>query len=122
MGTSVSAFSDEVKHLIYERGDGRCDWCWLKAPDGDFHHRCARGMGGSDDEALGETSNGCLLHRGCHTYLEDHPDKARAWGFRVDSGVDPKTVPIRLYVGWVLLDDLGGVVGTDDAVTVVATG
>ncbi len=119
---SVSAFSWDVKHTIFERAEGRCEWCWLAAPDGDFHHRCARGMGGSLDEVLGRAGNGVLLHRGCHNYLEANPDRARALGFRVDQGIDPKTVPIRLLTGWVLLDDLGGVVGTDDPVTVVATG
>jgi hypothetical protein len=68
------------------------------------HHRTRRRDGGD------RLSNLLALHPGCHTYITEHPEEAKANGWIVPalSDAPPTTVPVRIVGAWWLLRDDGG--------------
>jgi hypothetical protein len=104
---SVSAFTQEVKAIIWERAHGFCDRCGLPVQYGVCHHRCPRRAGGSSREDLGLPSNGVLLHNSCHDFVESHRKIAAQLGFLVGYGRTPNESPILLWKGWHMLHDDG---------------
>lgn len=71
------------------------------------NHRANRGMGGSRD--LNQLSNLVAACFWCNGWFEDHPEEARANGWKLRRGDDPLLVAVRYPDGrrWVL-DDEGG--------------
>ena len=103
---------DALRPVILRRSGGRCEiavpnQCLGRAPvmmveqaDGqevpvaaNVHHRRPRGQGGSNDPAN-------LLHlcgsgtTGCHGYIESNRTVARANGWLLEFGQDPRIVPV----------------------------
>ena len=72
-----------------------------------MHHRKKRGQGG-----LWEPQNVVAVcgdgTRGCHGWIESHPDRASAIGFHVRPWFDPAEVPILYRLTyWALLTPEG---------------
>lgn len=98
--------------IVLDRAGGMCEVCGA-APASNVHHRRGRGMGGTRRAihspawllavcGMGNTS-------GCHGRIEGDRTEAEANGWAVGWQVeDVSTVPVRLAVGLVLLDDEGG--------------
>jgi 5-methylcytosine-specific restriction protein A len=103
----ASAFTPEVKELIYRRAKGRCDRCGLPVNGMHFHHRNPRRMGGSDNIALGLPSNGLLLHPLCHDVIESKRKISAELGFILGVAQDPMEWPVYLWSGWALLNEDG---------------
>ena len=72
-----------------------------------IHHRRPRGMGGSDDPLTNTSANGLHFCYGCHDGAEKHRQTALDRGWLVPQGVDPASVPVRLFDGLYLLDAVG---------------
>jgi hypothetical protein len=73
-----------------------------------LHHRSARGMGGTKDPAINDSTNLLLLcgtgTTECHGRVEHDPTWATEHGYRVPSWEDPATVSVTHYSrGWILL-------------------
>lgn len=105
-------FDHKVKEIVQSRDRGICQWSGrhLGENEGDVHHRRARGRGGSEAAWINSPANLVLLSRESHRYIEEHPDDARARGFRLDAGQHPALTPVIDYVGDVLYyDETGGV-------------
>ena len=102
------AFSPEVCELVIVRSNRRCERCGLSLERAHFHHRDARGMGGTSLDRLGFASNCLLLHPRCHQWIEDHPRISTSLGHMVVPPDVALEVPVRLWDGWFLLDDMGG--------------
>lgn len=112
-------FSPEVQVLIWERAGGECELrgfraidCW--GPLG-FHHRKAKGSGGSRDGELGRASNGLLPCAAHHVnWIHAHPGAAGDLGLLLSKA--PRIRPAQERVSfdggltwWYLTDDGGKV-------------
>ena len=104
---SESAFTPEVKQVIYARAHGCCELCGLRTDSGDCHHRRPRGMGGSRDKVLGLPSNGLYLCRRCHDRVESDRQRALVFGWLLETNRVPCARPVRLRDGWFHLGDAG---------------
>ncbi|NED96461.1 HNH endonuclease [Phytoactinopolyspora alkaliphila] len=72
------------------------------------HHRIARGMGGSSDASLNRPANLVTLCEACHRHVEEHPEWAYRAGWKIRGrNVNPASVPIATFYGWVVLCDDG---------------
>lgn len=100
----VGAFSDEVKALILDRSQGRCELCGTRAEGSHFHHRQPRQMGGTSLHGVGGPDNGLYLHPRCHDRVESNRASAYLMGWLVAKQDDPAEVPVRLWDGWHLLN------------------
>lgn len=115
MTQSLSAFTTLAKLLVLKRTQRRCDRCGFPITAGwQFHHRLPRRMGGSSDAVLGMAANCLLLHPRCHDHIESHRAESRLRGLLLSPSVLPEEVPVRLWSGWVLLDNDGGVSPVDE--------
>lgn len=100
----------ERNDKITTRDLQRCARCGVIIwSGGSRHHRKFKSRRGGD-----EVSNGLLLcgsgTTGCHGWAHANPREARMGGFAVESGEDPRLVPVEHAVyGTVWLDDDGGV-------------
>lgn len=100
--------TDEIKALVIAR-DGGC----VRAAAGECfgrvvcNHRANRGMGGS--RQLNRPSNLVAACFFCNGWFEDHPEEARAAGWKLRRTDDPTMVAVKYPDGrrW-LLDDEGG--------------
>lgn len=87
----MSRIPPAVVQAIYERCGGTCEMDmghlpynaepWLTTGRMAFHHRQARGMGGSKGRQQDTTQNLLYLHSECHEYIHRHPDWAREFGY-----------------------------------------
>jgi 5-methylcytosine-specific restriction protein A len=73
-----------------------------------INHRINRGMGGSTDPAVNAPSALIRCCNPCNLWLEDHPDVAYEYGWKVRRPGVPSVIPI-LYPNyrWYLLDNDG---------------
>jgi len=95
----VSRIPPAVILEVEERAAGYCEACGWPAARVEFHHRQARGMGGTGDEQLRradvDTAGNLLrLHPACHAWAHAHPARARALGWIVPSWADPADIPV----------------------------
>ena len=100
-------FSPATADKIRTRARWRCEKCGLPCPAGQIHHRRPRGMGGTKRKETGTTANGVLLHPRCHELIERHRAAAINEGWLVPQALDPVTVPVLMWDGWVYLDEQG---------------
>lgn len=76
----------------------------------DAQHRRARKAGGTADPLIAfGLANLVALCRSDHDWVEQHPDRARELGLRLDDGEAPAETPVRRHGVWVLLADDGSV-------------
>lgn len=105
--------------LVAERAGYACELCGARLHDGDtwsavhsFHHRQARGAGGSSRPEVNSPANVLLLCgsgvTGCHGFIESHRAMAESEGWLVRHGFDPAEVPVtvdRVHVSVLLTHD-----------------
>lgn len=112
----VSGFTPKTRQVIKDRSGGACELCGRSAYGGSIHHRRPRGMGGNKTQVANSPSNGIVLcgHAltpdGCHYWVESNRVKANELGLLLFQHQTPVDVPVRLHLGWVMLDDNGGYV------------
>lgn len=115
------SFSPIARALILDRDHGTCFRCGRTVvwwPTGDarrpetvcpysIHHRRPRGMGGSTDPITDHPANGLTLcgtgTTGCHGWVESHRRQALADGYLLEHPQDPRTAPVRLPAGDLVL-------------------
>lgn len=108
------------RQVVLERAQGRCEVCGLHlhadgegwARDHSFHHRQARGAGGTSREGVNDATN-LLLVCGtgismCHGWIESQRAQAYAFGLLVKHPTDPVTVPLIVFPGRRVLLTLDG--------------
>lgn len=106
---SDGAFSTVVRARIHARAMGRCEVCGAKIHlGGQIHHRQPRGMGGTSDESKGSCANGIWVHPTCHRKIEEQRARALSMGWLVASWDDSRIVPVKMFDGWAILTDEGG--------------
>jgi hypothetical protein len=98
-------FHSEVRGLIRERANNRCEICGMTKYNMQIHHRRPRGMGGDGRATTNVVSNGLLLCAQCHRMVERERATAYDQGWLVHQSVEPWTVPVRRFDGWWLLRD-----------------
>lgn len=121
--TRDTGFSPRVRALIHDRGNGLCEICGAAEIE-QIHHRRPRGMGGTRRASTNQAANGlgvCSVH---HDVAEGqsvtdrfmrriHGSRERSerygWLISKHTAAEPRTVPVRLVYGWVLLDNDGGI-------------
>jgi hypothetical protein len=97
--------------LVITRANGMCEVCG-EAPASNIHHRRPRGMGGtrraihSPAWLLAVCGQGNAS--GCHGRIESDRYAAQVAGWLLGPLEEPSTCPVRLAIGWVVLDDEGG--------------
>lgn len=115
---SAGDFSLSVKELVYDRDNGRCFRCGIGIAwgEGNIQHRQARGAGGSKyDYRKSLPSNGILLCFDCHDWVENRDrQNAKDHGWVVLQGIDPSTVRVLRYTGWVYLRIDGTIIQAAD--------
>lgn len=88
------SFTAEAKATIARRSGYQCQICG-KHQGTDFHHRAPRKMGGTSGcraSILSSPSNGLLLCRECHHYVETHRGEAYDNGWLVHAWDNPAEV------------------------------
>ena len=101
-------FTPRVRLAIFERARGACERCGHGGRVWEWHHRSPRGMGGVSNDWTGLASNGLLLCRACHRWVEQHRDEAYEHGWLVPIGGEPGEVPVLLHDGRRVLLDADG--------------
>jgi 5-methylcytosine-specific restriction protein A len=111
---SVTGFTPKTRKTIFDRAQGRCERCTLR-PIEQYHHRRARGAGGSKRPDTNTSANGLGLCSPCHLHIERNRTEALDHGWLVRQGHDPTRVPVY-YQGsqWVCLTIEGSYVPTDN--------
>ena len=84
---------------VNERAAEHCEICGWPALRVQYHHRQARGMGGTGDEQLRAERvdvavNLLRCHPRCHAWAHAHGEQARKHGWIVPRGADPADVPV----------------------------
>lgn len=91
----------KARDAVDARDQGQCVRCGGRATD--KHHRKRRRDGGHAVENL------ISVCRACHTWIHAHPKQAVYEGFIIHFAEDNiASVPIRSFMGWVLLTSQGG--------------
>jgi len=88
-------FSRAVKAIIDERSQGSCEICGTSAPDGQYHHRRPRGMGGTKRSETGSPVNALYLCQECHAWIESLRAHALRNGWLVSQSEDPALTPVN---------------------------
>ena len=74
-----------------------------------IHHRRPRGMGGTRQADSASPANGLYVHQKCHDTIERNRATGLRKGWLVHQNDDPVQIPVRLWYGWRLLSEDGGV-------------
>lgn len=107
--------TQQVRNQVYERSQGKCEWCGQPPSWGSsVHHRKPRGMGGSRKVHVNAAANLLFLCgsgvTGCHGWVESNRQEAVTYGLLVPRPAFPATTPIFYRrKRWVLLQDDGSV-------------
>lgn len=88
-------FARAIKAIIDERSQGSCEICGIDTPDGQYHHRRPRGMGGSKRSETGSPVNALYLCQECHAWIESLRDHALRNGWLVRQSHDPALIPVN---------------------------
>lgn len=106
MARRNTGFSDEVRAMIFERADGRCEICAESFSDMQYHHRRPRGMGGTRRADTNTASAGLYLCGEDHRIVEAYRVQAFDRGWLVRQSESPSEIPVeRRGVSVVLRDD-----------------
>lgn len=96
--------------MVAERAAYCCELCGIRLHDGaawgtehSFHHRQARGLGGTSRSESNAPTNLLLVcgtgTTGCHGFIEAHRTSAEQEGWLVRHGLDPAEVVVTVYAG-----------------------
>ena len=103
-----------TKEKVRDRADGKCEVCGKYDPGCNFHHRRAKGMGGTRNPRIHDAQNlifACGLGNtsGCHGDIHGNPAYSKAMGWIVSrfSPYEPEQVPVRLWDGMFWLNPDG---------------
>lgn len=101
---------ETANHQLMVRSGGCCEMCGdILEGHSERAHRVRRRDGGD------RLANLLLLHPFCHAWTHAHPVEAGALGLILATHQDPAAVPVwHRATGWVLLDDNGNTIPTDD--------
>ena len=104
--------------LVSARAAGSCEATFAYDCNGraeQMHHRRARGMGGTKRSDANSPANLVHICSVCHAAIESHRKSARDRGFLISQHNASPASHIGVWRRgvWVLLDDLGGVVGQE---------
>lgn len=97
-----SHWPDDVRQGVYARCQNRCEGCGMHSPNLDLHHRKQRSLGGKENPA-----NAIACCRLCHSKAHDSNSYETGWLIR--SYEDPEFQIVRMFDGWMRLDDEYGV-------------
>jgi 5-methylcytosine-specific restriction protein A len=102
-------FTVRTRNMIHRRANGRCEKCGMPLPTAlaQIHHRRPRGMGGTRRRESATASNGMYVHLACHMDIESNRQLALANGWLVQQTHEPVDVAVKLWNGWMMLDDEG---------------
>ena len=94
--------------IVYARSQGRCEVCGNYSAQS-YHHRMKQGRPWNPANGLHVCGDGT---RGCHGWIEAHPNHARALNLWLPRGADSTLWPAWLHPtmwwrGWWLPDDDG---------------
>lgn len=95
----------DTKLRVSKRSGGVCERCGAE-PASNYHHRRARGMGGT---LRNIHTPDWLLHlcgsgtEGCHGYIETHPEISYEKGWKMRQYQLPSTSPVQTFYGIVIL-------------------
>lgn len=95
--------------LVFGRSDDLCERCGVRNGE-QVHHRRPRGAGGTRDPNINATSNLVHVCSPCHFYVEMNRTQSLDEGWllsRLTSEL-PCAVPVSMWHGVVLLDNVGG--------------
>lgn len=106
MGREQSKFSTTTRLTVRRRSGGWCERCAV-SPASQMHHRDARGMGGSYDEALDSPCNALDLCEKCHRWIESNRKFSMTRGWLVGHGQEASEVPVLYRGRWMILSDDG---------------
>ena len=95
--------------VVQARSGGWCERDQCGNPGQQFHHRAARGMGGSRSPKVHAPSNLLHLCGPCHAWVESNRAQARHTGLLVPAGVVAESWPVHTRHGVVFLLNSGGV-------------
>ncbi|GHF30654.1 MULTISPECIES: HNH endonuclease [Actinomycetes] len=102
--------SRTVRDIVHTRSGGVCEKCGRR-PAVEVHHRTGRQMGGSREPWINQPSNLLDLCDPCHDEVTDTRGNrafVETCGWLVRRGEEqPADVPVLLWHGLWLLDDLG---------------
>lgn len=99
-------FTNDVRMVIDARAGGLCEICRV-APVEQFHHRRARGMGGTKRRATALPSNGLGLCAQCHYWVEANRRESLRLGYLCRQEQEPSAVAVLLDGRFVFLTDTG---------------
>ena len=88
-------FPRTVKAIIDERSQGNCEICGTSAPNGQYHHRRPRGMGGTKRSETGSPVNALYLCHECHAWIESLRSHALRNGWLVKQSDDPALIHVN---------------------------
>lgn len=106
----LTGFSAEVKAIIFDRADGRCEICGAAFSDMQYHHRRPRGMGGTRRADTNTASAGLYLCGQDHRTVEAYRMQALDNGWLVKQSQFPTDVPVLRRGVFVLLRDNGDII------------
>lgn len=99
-------FTNDVRMVIDARAGGLCEICRV-APIEQFHHRRARGMGGTKRSSTALPSNGLGLCEGCHRWVESNRRESLRLGYLCRQEQEPSRVAAFINRAFVFLTDAG---------------
>jgi hypothetical protein len=107
--------SAAVRKLVLERDGWRCFCCGRSVLSREYslQHRQARKIGGTSRPEINSPANLVVLLGSatteCHGRVESRREEAARLGYSLRSWQKPETTPVFHHrLGWVLLDDDGG--------------
>lgn len=96
-------FTQQVRDVVADRANHRCELCGVGVEHGQLHHRKARGMGGTVNAESRSTANALYLDFKCHEMIERNRSKAYENGWLVHRWESSEEKPVKLFDGWYTL-------------------
>lgn len=94
---SLKQFPSAVIRFVDERRQELCELCGAGVLHAHYHHRRAKGRGGSRRQSTNSAANCLALHPRCHDYVHAYPSLSYENGWLVKGETEPWVVPV-LYM------------------------
>lgn len=104
----AGAFSPTTREQVSARAHYMCERCRLK-PGEQWHHRRARGAGGTKRPETAFASNGLFVCAACHAWIESNRSESQRLGYLVRQSMDPRDVAVWIGDRFVFFTDDGGI-------------
>jgi hypothetical protein len=109
---TAGQFTPDVKATVDRRALFQCEVCEFGAI-AEYHHRRARGMGGSSRGDTGSAANCLGLCHTCHRMIESNRRVAILMGWLVPQGISPVDRRVLYRGDWRYLDSDGTLLNED---------